>query len=122
MSMTRKGFLGAATGGTVLLILQACGGGGGAYGSSGSMGDPQGGMCGASGTAIAGNHGHVLTIATADLDSTVDMSYSIQGTASHTHTVTLTVAQLQAIKGGGTVTVTSSTTLSHDHVLTVSCM
>lgn len=121
MSMTRKGFLGAATGGTVMLILQACGGGGGGY-SSGGMGGPQGGMCGSSGTAISGNHGHVLDIAATDLDSTVDMSYSIQGTADHTHTVMLTVAQLQTLKGGGTVTVTSTTTLSHSHTLTVSCM
>ena len=65
MSMTRKEFCGGLAGGTVLLLFQGCGGGGGYSGSS------SGGMmstttsCGASGSAIAGNHGHVLTIARA---------------------------------------------------------
>jgi hypothetical protein len=121
MSMTRKGFLGAATGGTILLILQACGGGGSDSTPSGSGGQ-QGMQCGSSGAAISGNHGHALEIPAADLDSTTDMSYSIQGTASHTHTIVLTVAQLQMLKAGQAVTVASSTTLSHNHNVTATCV
>jgi hypothetical protein len=78
--------------------------------------------CGASGAAIAGNHGHQVTIAVADLDSTVDMTYNIQGAASHNHVVTLTVAQLQKLKGGQAVTVGSSVTLDHSHEVTSSCV
>ena len=70
MNITRKGFVGALTGGTVLLLLKGCGGGGsdGAYGGGTVL------VCGASGIAIAGNHGHVLTILRAELDSLTDKS------------------------------------------------
>jgi hypothetical protein len=121
MTMTRKGFLRAATGGTILLILQACGGGDGTSTSSLDDGS-QDASCGSSDAAITGNHGHVLAIPAADLDSAVDVSYSIQGSASHAHTITLTAAQLQMLKAGQAVTVTSSTTLSHNHSVTASCV
>jgi len=120
MSITRKRFLEAATGGTILLILQACGGGGDStYGGGQGVSSPQ--SCGASGSAISGNHGHQLTIPLADLDSTVDKTYDIQGTAGHDHQITLTAAQLQMLKAGQTVTVGSTTTLSHAHNVTTGC-
>ena len=131
MSVTRKEFCGALAGGTVLLLFAGCGGGGGYGGSAGTGGGFAGGMvgtmtCGASGTEIAGNHGHVLVIAQADLDSTVDKVYSIQGSADHDHMVTFTPAMLAQLKAGQSVVVTStvatSMTLgSHSHVVTVSC-
>lgn len=117
MAITRKDFLGTMAGGTVLLILQACGGGGDDDGDRPAM--SQG--CGASGGAIAGNHGHELTIPRADLDAMTDRSYNITGSANHPHMVTLTPTQLQALKAGQAVTVTSSTDASHDHAVTVSC-
>ena len=121
MSITRKRFLEAATGGTILLILQACGGGGDSSptGGGGGGGSPQ--SCGASGTGISGNHGHSVTILVADLDSPTDKTYDIQGSASHDHQITLTVAQLQMLKAGQTVTVGSTTTLSHAHNVTTGC-
>jgi hypothetical protein len=76
MNITRKQFCGGLAGGSVALLLQACGGGG-------SSAPPAGGTasgCGASGAAIAGNHGHVLVIATADLESLSNKTYSIRGT------------------------------------------
>lgn len=114
IKMTRKGFLGALGGGTVVLWLQACGGGGGGD-------DDDGGpvQCGA--TGISGNHGHSLTIPEADLSSMTDKVYSIQGSAGHDHTVTLTVAQLAALRAGQSVDVTSSTSASHNHVVTARC-
>ncbi|HEV7913879.1 MAG TPA: hypothetical protein VGP22_08935, partial [Albitalea sp.] len=78
--------------------------------------------CGASGADIAGNHGHVLVIASADLDSMVNKSYSISGTAGHDHTVTFTPAQLVQLKAHTAVAVTSTMALGHDHVVTATCL
>jgi hypothetical protein len=129
MTMTRKGFLGAVTGGTVLLLLQACGGGDDDSSTPSSPAAPApapappaaGSECGSSGAAVSGNHGHALEIPEADLDSTVNMTYSIQGTSGHDHTVTFTPAQLQLLKAGQAVTVTSSATFQHEHNVTVTC-
>jgi len=129
MSMTRKRFLGTVTGGTVVLLVQACGGGGSSSGTSGaiSTGGGYGGMpqpatgCGSSGAEISGNHGHILTIPVADLDAATDKSYSIMGTATHDHMVTLSPAQLAQLKGGQSVTVTSTLTNAHSHNLTIIC-
>ena len=119
MTITRKQFLGATSGGTVLLLLQGCGGGGGGYGDDDNP--PPAQACGATGAAIAGNHGHTLSIARADLDSTVSLTYDITGTADHPHRVTFTPAQLQSLKAGQRVAVTSTTVEVHEHVVTASC-
>lgn len=129
MKMTRKDFLGAAAGSTALLFLQACGGGGGDYGGSpapapGPAPAPSPSpsqTCGSSGSAIAGNHGHVLSIPAADLDATTSMTYDMTGAAGHAHSVTFTPAQLQMLKAGQSVIVTSTTTLQHSHVVTATC-
>ncbi|MCM3878968.1 MAG: hypothetical protein ND807_02560 [Vicinamibacterales bacterium] len=76
-------------------------------------------VCGA--TAITGNHGHALTIAATDLDSPVDRTFSIAGTADHDHTITLSVAQLQSIKAKMGATTVSSITVGHSHDVTVNC-
>ena len=125
MNMTRKAFLVAATG-TVFLMLQGCGGGGDGYSSPpppppAPPPGPPPSTCGAGDAAISGNHGHTLVIARVDLDSMVDRSYSIVGTADHDHTVTLTPTQLQMLKAGQTVTVTSTTTNAHNHTVMASC-
>jgi hypothetical protein len=127
MTITRKEFLGAATG-TVFLLLQACGGGGDGYSSSPAPAPvpapppgPPPPVCGSSGAQISGNHGHALVIARADLDSMNDLTYSIVGTADHDHTVTFTPAQLQLLKASQTVTVTSTTTSAHNHNVLASC-
>ena len=112
-TISRKQFLGALGSGTVVLWLQACGGGD-------DGGDDDSLSCSAS--AITNNHGHTLTLAEADLDSSTDKSYSIMGTASHDHSVTFTVAQLGMLKNGQSVTVTSSTGSGHTHDVTASCM
>lgn len=117
--MTRKEFLGAAAGGTLLLLLDACGGGGDGYG--GGTTPSMLGQCGATGAAIAGNHGHTLNIPVADLDSPVAMSYSIAGTAGHDHSVSFTPAQLKLLKSGQSVVVTSTNTSLHQHDVTPSC-
>lgn len=116
-SMTRKAFCGALAGSTVVLLIQACGGGG----SDAPAPAPGPGAAGCSDT-IAANHGHTLVIATADLDSASDKVYNIQGAASHNHTVTLTVAQLRALKAGTTVNVTTTTTDAHQHDVNIRCV
>ena len=121
--MTRKKFCSSVASATVLLLIQACGGGGSGYSGSTPTSSPPptsgGGSCS---DTIAANHGHVLSVAAADLDSATDMSYDIQGTADHTHTVVLTVAQLRTLKTGASVNTTSSTTLSHMHDITITCI
>ena len=128
--VTRKEFLVQVVqlaSGAVLLTLGGCGGGGG-YGASPapppspSPSPSPGQNCGSTGTAIVGNHGHVLSIPAADLNATVDMTYSIQGSADHNHTVTFTPAQLAQLKAGTAVTVTSTTNLSHSHDVGTRCV
>jgi hypothetical protein len=108
-AMTRKAFCAHLMGGSVVLLIQSCGGGDDGPAATGCT------------DTIAANHGHVLMIATADLDSATDKVYDIQGSAAHTHTVTLTVAQLRALKAGMSVTVTSSPGAGHDHSVSAMC-
>jgi hypothetical protein len=108
-AMTRKAFCARLMGGSVVLWIQACGGGGDSGPTAGCT------------DTIAANHGHVLTIAKTDLDSPTDKVYDIQGSAVHNHTVTLTVAQLRTLKAGTNVTVTSSTTAAHEHSVSILC-
>jgi hypothetical protein len=115
MAITRQQLLRATGGASVLVLLQACGGSGG-YGD-----DAPFSQCGANGNAIAANHGHVLAIPAADLDATTNKTYNITGTSNHTHTVTFTPTQLQDLKAGRTVRLTSSTDSNHNHEVTASC-
>ncbi len=111
MAITRKVFLlQLASGGW---LLSGCGGGG-----SDSAPTASGAGCAA---AIAGNHGHVLAIGAADLNSVVDITYDIHGSADHTHSVTFTAAQLALLKAGTSVNVTTTTTNAHNHAIGERC-
>ena len=46
---------------------------------------------------------------------------SHRGAAGHDHTLTFAPADLQKLKAGQTVTITSTTTLAHEHNVTASC-
>ncbi len=107
MNLTRKAFCASLAGSTVTLLIQGCGGGG-SYSSAAGSPTP-GSTCGASGSDISSNHGHVLTIAKADLDSLTAKTYDLSAGSldSHVHTVTYSPAQLATLKGGGSVTVTA---------------
>ncbi|MFI4928661.1 MAG: hypothetical protein ACHP83_00350 [Burkholderiales bacterium] len=123
MNITRKRLLESTAAGTVVLLVQACGGGG----TSGYGNPMPASGCGSSGAEISSNHGHVLTVPTADLSSTAAKTYSIMGAATHDHTVTLSPAQLAQLKAGQSVTVTSTVTNapsfgSHSHDVTINCM
>jgi hypothetical protein len=109
MEISRKRFIESLASGTVLLLIQGCGGD-----------DDEPAPPSACGVTITNNHGHVLSIASADLDSTVAKTYDIQGTADHTHNVTLSPTQLAQLKSGGSVSVTSTQTNQHSHPITIS--
>jgi hypothetical protein len=113
MPISRKAFLIQLAGGGWLLATAGCGGGGG------DANPPAGSGCSAT---ISDNHGHVLAIAAADLDSAIDKTYTIQGSASHTHSVTFSAAQLAQLKAGNTVSVTSSMAEGHDHRISERCV
>jgi len=115
MPISRKTFLIQVAGGGWLLATAGCGGGGG---DSNPPAQPAGSGCAAT---ISDNHGHTLAITAADLDSTSDITRDIQGSAGHTHSVTFTAAQMAQLKAGNTVSVTSSTTLAHDHRISEHC-
>jgi hypothetical protein len=106
---------------SVAVVLSGCGGGSDdpPAPSPPAPPPPSAQSCGA--TTILGNHGHSLTIPTADLDSTTDKTYSIQGQSTHAHNVTLTPAQLAQIKAGTAVTLVSSEDASHSHSVTCNC-
>ena len=119
MPISRKTFLIQVASGGWLLATTGCGGGGGDSGTAPAPAPaPAGIACAAT---ISDNHGHVLAVAAADLDSTTDKTYDIQGTAGHTHSVTFTAAQLAQLKAGNTVSVTTSMTLNHDHRIGERC-
>lgn len=125
--MTRKEFCGSLLGGTVLLLVQGCGGGGSSYGgdpATSASPPPAGGGTPGTGCTptISANHGHMLTIPLADLDSATDKTYDIQGTALHAHSVTLTAADLRTLKTGAAVTTISTTGGSHTHDISITCM
>jgi hypothetical protein len=141
MKLTRKEFLtvGALAGATVTLLITGCGSdddgggsggaGGGTGGSGGGTGGTGGGTGGAGGSSgspctadIVGNHGHVLDIPAADLDSTTPMAYDIQGTSVHNHTVVFTPTQLADLKAGNPVSVDSNVAAAHSHSVTVTCV
>jgi hypothetical protein len=116
MPITRKAFLIQVASGWA---LAGCGGGGGDSSNPPAPAPAPGSL--ACTAAISDNHGHVLAIAAADLDSTTDKTYDIEGTAGHTHSVTFTAAQLAQLKAGTTVSVTTTMTLNHDHRIGEHC-
>lgn len=112
MNMTRKGFLGTAAGGAIVLLLQACGGGDDEVPLT---------KCESSGASISGNHGHSLIVDVKDLDSLTDKTFSIAGSANHDHSVTFTPAQLKLLKEGKAVTVASTNNFQHAHNVIAAC-
>ena len=120
MSITRKMFLVQLAGSGWVLSSAGCGGGGDspAPAPAPAPPPPAGGGCVAS---IALNHGHVLTIPAADLNSSLAMTYDIVGTADHTHSVTFSPAQLAQLKAGTAVSVTTTLAFAHTHNINEQC-
>lgn len=118
MDINRKQFLGQLAGGSVVLLLEGCGGGGDIASPTPT---PQPAQCLATGSSISSNHGHQAVFPRSQLDSSTDLTFDIRGSADHTHTVTITVAQLQVMKTTSTGSFTSTTTTAHNHVVSFIC-
>ncbi len=102
----------------------------GAGGTAGTTGVGGGGGTGAAAcadplpeTQSASDHTHTVTIHPSMLDSTTAVMVDTDIKLAHMHMVTLQPAQLATLKGGGTVTVTSTAAGSgpHTHDYTISC-
>ena len=108
---TRLSLLGLFSG--VTITVAGCGGGGGspaAPGNPPSGGDERG--------EITGNHGHTVTITSAQLQAGGDVTLTLTtGTPEHTHTLALTAAEVATIRGGGRVSKVSSTEDLHQHTV-----
>ncbi len=75
--------------------------------------------CGPS--VIERNHGHEIVVSGEDVAAKVTKTYSIRGKAGHDHTVTITAADFAVLEESGVLTVVSSETGGHAHVVTVKC-
>ena len=126
MDLTRKRFIELFSGASALLFLQGCGGGSDYNGAPAPAPAPGPAPAPASGCSdvISGNHGHVLTVSVADLDSMTAKTYDIMGGADHPHMVTVTAANFTSLKNNptGSVQVTSTSTFAHTHTITITCM
>ena len=118
MQISRKQFLmtGLAALGGVELLASGCGGDddpapAGANDCSSSNALVQ----------IDNNHGHQLTVSTADVAAGQAKTYDIRGTAVHAHTVTLSGEHFTRLKSGDSVLVESSSDGAHLHSITVRC-
>jgi len=82
-----------------------------------------GGNCKANGikSATIDDPKHMFVAPSADVIAGAAKTYSIQGTQTHDHTISLTATDFTKLQNGQSVTVTSTTTLAHDHVVTVVC-
>jgi len=120
MDISRKRFVEALFSGGALLLISGCGGGDNDNDNGSQNG---GGLLQGCGSTIAANHGHAITIPVADLDSPTARTYDIAGAAGHSHTITLSPAQLQQLKAGVTVAVTSSPSTGdgHTHGVSIGC-
>lgn len=68
---------------------------------------------------ISGTHKHSLMIPPADVTAAVGKTYTI--TDGHNHQITLTTAQMQMVKAGMSVMVTSTENNGHTHYVQILC-
>lgn len=138
-ALTRKQFVRLTftlLGGAAAAACSSSGYGGGSGGSNGAGGSTAGGTGGGTTSANAcvdplpetqvpdsTGHTHEVMIPASDLDATSDQTINTTVTFGHMHAVTLAVADLATLKGGGQVTVTSTSagTPAHTHMYSVSC-
>ena len=126
--MIRRQFVKLTTGSLIALggsvFLVSCGGGygGGASAAEDPAAPPQqSGTQIVYSTSIVGGHFHTFGIETSALASppTDGVAGSTSDDAGHTHTVAVSMADLQSVAAGQTIKVTTGSTASHTHVLTL---
>ena len=72
-------------------------------------------------TTISANHGHSMSVSTADVQAGVEKTYTIQGSSGHDHSITLTAANFKTLASGNGLDVNSTTGGGHTHIVTVFC-
>ena len=77
-------------------------------------------LCRVISTRISFNHGHELVIPIADVRAGVEMTYDIASRADHGHTVTVTTAEFEALLRGRMV-VTATSGGPHGHEVSLRC-
>jgi hypothetical protein len=100
----------------VAITVSGCGGGSG--GGSGSPTTPNSGDKVGS---ISANHGHSVSITSAQLTAGGQLTLTLRGTtgvSDHTHSVDLTAAEVVSIRDGARVSKPSSTEDGHLHIVT----
>lgn len=70
---------------------------------------------------IGKNHGHVLTIAFADVQAGTEKVYEIGAASGHPHTVTLSPDNMKTLLTGQNLRTTSSKDRQHQHRILVKC-
>jgi hypothetical protein len=101
----------------VAITITGCGGG---SGGSGSPSAPSGGNGDKSGF-ISANHGHSVTITSAQLTAGGQLRLTLRGStgvSEHSHTVDLSAAEVVSIRDGARVSKLSSNQDLHEHNVT----
>lgn len=127
MKLDRKEFLrmALATAGLGFGATRVAGCGGDSPGTTGAAGTGGGTKACVDGVpteTISANHGHTLAVSQADVASGVAKTYSIKGTSPHDHMVTVSGATFLRLRAGESVTLTSTTTTAHSHMITIVCV
>lgn len=67
-------------------------------------------------------HTHTVTVQKTEIESppAAGISRETSSSSGHTHTFAMSQAQLQAVNGGGSVDILTSTVSSHQHTFTIS--
>jgi hypothetical protein len=122
--MNRRNFLRAGSGALLVLpfgtfLVEAC------YGTGATNGDAPAAPPTVSGSNavytsnIDGGHSHTFSIALAVFTAPVDTRDQTSIDEGHAHSVAIAAADLQNVQAGQTVLVTTGTSESHAHVLTI---
>ena len=79
--------------------------------------------CLANGTnsSIGTNHGHSITVSSADVNAGVEKTYNITGNGNHSHSVTVSAGNFNTLKNNQQISVNSTSGDGHTHNVTISC-
>ena len=123
--MKRKTFIKKTAGALLLAVpayaLLSC------SSSSDDSPPPGGGKldCLANGTnsSISANHGHTITVSSADVNAGAEKTYDITGSGDHPHSVTVSAGNFNTLKTNQQISVSSTSGGGDGHVhnVTISC-
>ncbi len=72
-------------------------------------------------SSIGSNHGHSLTVSSADVNAGAEKTYSITGSSPHSHSVTVSAANFTTLKSNQQISINSTSGGGHTHNVTISC-